>query len=321
MEILKRAEPRGDCRVLDLKHCAKRVILLLALSLLAVATYTSHTSAWEVDARDLAALPISLATQDPLGQDPSTIVSAFYAALNAHDVDEALALFAVDAVVNDPSNIACLPGPPPLCGPSQGRVSYTTKNQIRGWLEQLARNNIAIKEVGTYQVSGDNVTWTLEVSVNEYRRLDVAPLIATGSAFLEESKIQVLTIRLNADSTKRLALAYASSQQTPFSIMTAGVVIGLVALAFVFPGAAVYYVSRVRLLFASVPWMKKPWILLEVGVATLSIAALSVAIRDAIGIQPATWSMVQSVILIVSALLFLTATVLMKIAWTLPETH
>jgi hypothetical protein len=120
-------------------------------------------------------LTISTPGQSKVGQNAPTLITAFDTALNAHDTDTALALFSDIAVVNDPSNIACLPGPPPVC---QGYAPvFTSKVQIRGWLEQLSKDNIQVQEVGSFQAAERNLTWTLAVSVDEYRRLNVAPLV------------------------------------------------------------------------------------------------------------------------------------------------
>lgn len=96
-------------------------------------------------------------------------------------------------------------------------------------------------------------------------------------------------------------------------------VAGIVILALVFAAAAIYYISRVRSRFASVPRLERPWLLLEVGAAMLSLALLSIGITPFVGISSDIWSAFHSAVLILSTVFFLAAMVLMKRAWTLTE--
>jgi hypothetical protein len=260
----------------------------------------------------------NLLTDQGIGvrQGPGSVLAMFDAALNGHDVDSALALFADDAVVKDKSNIACIPGCSPLYLPT---LEYKTKIQIRGWLEELVRDNIEVKELGDYKVDANNVTWVLAISVDEFRRLGVAPLNGAAEAIVREGKISSLSVKLDTESTARLAAAYATSHRVPSSIMASGIGLGVVALGLIFPAAAIYYISRVRSLFASVPWMRRPWSLLEAGVAMLALALLSFGIRNMVGVEPRTWIAIQSAVLIVSTGFFFAAMVMMKRAWTVTE--
>ena len=242
----------------------------------------------------------------------SAVASALDSDLNRHDSQAALALFNDSAVVYDLSNIVCLPGPPPLCGVSYGQIVFTSKVQIRGWLEQLARENITVREVGGFNVTDDNVSWTLGVTVNEYRRLDVAPLVATAQATIHNGKIDSLTVKLTPDSLTKLTLAYASSQRSPYSVLAAGLSLGVVTFGLVFPAAAIYYISRVKRLFATVPMLNKPWILLGAGVGALLLSLLLESIGGLTGVSPGTTDSVFTTLLAICAFFVMSSMVLMK---------
>lgn len=251
---------------------------------------------------------------DPrIRQNPAAVVAAFEAAVNTHNVAAAVSLFTDDAVVLDPSNIACLYGAIGIrCEPSGGMALYTSKAQIRGWLQLLADENVQVKEIGVAQSNGNNVTWTWEVSVDEYRRLNVAPLVGTGEATVQGNLTKYLKFALSADSELKLQAAFATVRQSPYSVAAGGFAVGIVALGLVFPGVAVYYISRVKRLFATVPRIDKPWMLLGAGVGALFISALLVILRDVAGMSTSVVDPLFDVILAVCAFFVMSAMILMK---------
>jgi len=255
--------------------------------------------------------PVAPEAVGSVSQSPASVIVSFEAALNTHDFAAALALFADGAVVSDLSNIACLPGPPPLCPAGPWNV-FTTKTQIRGWLEQLVKVNVQLKETGTLQETGNNLTWSLDVSVDEYRRLGVAPLAANANAIVEEGKISLLNIALSVESTSKLAAAYRTSRASSYSIMAGGIGFGMIFLGLVFPAAAVYYISRVKRLFAAVPRLDKPWILLGAGVGSLFVSVLLVALREVAGISASIADPLFDLVLVVCMFLVMSAMILMK---------
>jgi len=253
--------------------------------------------------------PLALTPADHVFQSPSSVVSSFDSDLNNHDSAAALALFADGSMVSDTSNIACLPGPPPFC---RGYNVFSTQTQIRGWLEQLVKENVQLKETQPLQVVGNNVTWVVEISLDEYRRLGVAPLEADANAVVQEGKISSLTIALTSESTNRLSLAYAQNRASPYAIMASGIGFGMIFLGFVFPAAAVYYISRVKRLFATVPRLDKPWILLGAAVGALFISVLLEALRDIAGMSTSVVDIVFGVTVVVCSFVVMLAMVLMK---------
>jgi hypothetical protein len=184
--------------------------------------------------------------------------------------------------------------------------------QIRGWLEQLETENITVRKVDGFRVTGDNVSWTLQVTVNEYRRLNIAPLVANAQATVHNGKIDTLTIQLTQDSMTKLSIAYSSSQRTPYSALAAGLSLGIITFSLVFPAAAIYYISRVKQLFASVPRLDKPWILLGAGVGALLLSLLMESIGSVTGLSPTTTDPVFTALLAICAFFVMSSMVLMK---------
>lgn len=89
-----------------------------------------------------AGVRITVESAEP-GSQTLKVFDAFNAAVNAHDVDAALALFADDAVAQFPNQ------PPPNV--------HTGTDEIRTWLEGDIANNIHV-EVADDKTAGDTVT-------------------------------------------------------------------------------------------------------------------------------------------------------------------
>jgi hypothetical protein len=288
----------------------RSLILIIALSLLVV----SFAHAVAIPGAENV-MPIGIRTPSSFlaQENPTAVVTALGTALNAHNVEAGVALFTDNAVVRDPSNIACLLGPSNVrCEPLEIEAYYSTPAQIRGWLQLLSQENIEVEGAGVSQSSGNNVTWTWQVSVNEYRRLDVAPLVGTGEAIVQGNKIEYLKFFLNTDSERKLQDAFASARKSPYSVAAGGFAVGVVALGLVFPGVAVYYVSRVKKLFATVPRLDKPWILLGGGVGSLFVSVLLAALRDVAGLPASIVDPLFDLTLAVCALFVMLSMILMK---------
>jgi len=119
-------------------------------------------------------------------KDPLLVILAFNDAVNAHDVDAALAFFADDAV-------ATVGGPPPNVG----------KEQIRTWLQADIADNIHV-ESRNYQVVGDKVTWIGKVSVDSLRNIGVSFIEGPAEAVVQGGKIKSFTYILNQESLAKL---------------------------------------------------------------------------------------------------------------------
>jgi len=284
------------------RKCNKKTIILFVTLILISFTFARAFAQPQTKTQSLRRLT-------HVSQSPSVVANYFDLDLNDHNSSAALALFADGATVSDLSNIACLPGPPPTC---QGQPVFDTKTQILGWLDQLVSINIYLNTTQTFQVSGNNVSWLVWVSVDEYRRLGVAPLEANVDATVINGKFSSLSIELTSGSVQKLSEAYAANRALPYSVMAGGVASGVIFLGLVFPAIGVYYVSRVKRLFATVPHLDKPWILLGAGVGALFVSVLLLLLRDVSGFSAEILDPLFSVTLTTCALLVMLSMLLMK---------
>lgn len=262
-------------------------------------------------------------------QRPESVVAAFDAALNAHDVNAGLDLFADNAFAHDQSretysslifsglNLGSNPEVAPTCRwlGNSPICLYDGPTRIRDWLRQLAVENIQIEELGNYQMSGNNVTWKLDVSIDGYRGLGVAPLETIGEATVQGGKIQSLTLVLTTESYSKLSAAVVKSRQGRTSVATSGFLLGIISLGLILPATAIYYISKVKSLFAAVPRLEKPWLLLLGGVGFLFLAMLLILLKGFVSIPG--WDAIYSVVLVLTAFFILASMVMMKRVWTI----
>jgi hypothetical protein len=91
----------------------------------------------------------------------------------------------------------------------------------------------------------------------------------------------------------------------------------MAAVGLVFSGVAIYYITVLKSGFAGLRRLKRPWLVLEFGVASLIVAALSVPWPVSTSVD--VLHLVQIVAVVVAAFFILTAMVMMKQAWTIRE--
>lgn len=123
--------------------------------------------------------------------DPLTVMEAYDLALEAKDIEGALALFADDAVLTT----------------RQGR--FVGKEEIRTWLERLVTQNERIEVFGR-QAAGDTVTWQNKFFRADLPALTGAPLEANAEATIIAGKIKTFSSVLTDDSQARLDAASAT---------------------------------------------------------------------------------------------------------------
>ncbi len=121
--------------------------------------------------------------------DPLSVVTASETAVNAHDVEAALALFADDAVVKTPFNV------------------YVGRDQIRRFLQGAVAQNVQDEPFGSPRVAGDTVNWAGKVSYDEWRKLGVAPLETLTEAVVQGGKIRTLSAEFTPEAAERLQAA------------------------------------------------------------------------------------------------------------------
>jgi hypothetical protein len=125
-------------------------------------------------------------------------MDAYDLALNAGDVDGALALFADDAVL------------------TTGQGQFAGKEQIRTWLEGLVAQNDRI-EVAGRQADGGKVTWQNMFFRADLPALNNEPLEAQAEAVVEDGKIKTFSSILTDASQAKLQAATeaAAASQEP----------------------------------------------------------------------------------------------------------
>jgi hypothetical protein len=252
----------------------------------------------------------SLRPSSHASQSPISVAGSFDADMNDHDSAAASALFADGATASDLDNIAwCYAGGLPGCGTV---LVYEGTTRIRGWLDQLVSMNVQLNETQGFYVSGNNVSWTVGFTADPYRKLGIASLETNLNATVDNGKFSSLSIGLTLESIRKLSLAIAASHASPYSAMAGGAAFGLVFLGLVFPTIGVYYVSRVKRLFASVPHLGRPWVLLGGGVGALFVSVLLFLLRDLIGISARIADPLLSVALTASSFLVMSSMILMK---------
>jgi hypothetical protein len=94
---------------------------------------------------------------------------------------------------------------------------------------------------------------------------------------------------------------------------------GLVTLGLLILILTLFYISRVRGLFAAVPRLERPWLLFEAGVILLFASLLVAAISDSFGLNSGLLGPVGNVLLVLTAFFILWAMVTMKRVWTISE--
>ena len=102
------------------------------------------------------------------------------------------------------------------------------------------------------------------------------------------------------------------------SPMNSSLLFGIAAFVLACSAIATYYIIRVKNSFAALPRLERPWLLLELGVASLFIAALTIPIGE-LSRSIAISHLIQIAAVVSATFFILTAMVTMKQAWTIRE--
>jgi ketosteroid isomerase-like protein len=146
----------------------------------------------------MLALPVALCAQE---SDPVTVVMALYEAVNAGDIEAALALYADDAVIFMP------------VAPPNMPDTYTGKEEVRAWIEsEVAMNTEYI--LLESQVDGTTVVATTSVADDVLRSFGLTSLVQTDEFTIEDGKIAARTIAFTEESLATLGAAVATLPET-----------------------------------------------------------------------------------------------------------
>jgi hypothetical protein len=140
----------------------------------------------------LLGAPAPAAAQVP---DTLTVVIAFENALLARNVEAAVALFADDAVIITPAG-----------NEIRGR------EPIRAYLAQLVAQNVDFQLVGERRVTGEREQHTALFSIDDWRRLGIAPLEVTADITVRGGLIRSFATALTPSSQAKLLTATALSR-------------------------------------------------------------------------------------------------------------
>lgn len=146
----------------------------------------------------MLALPMALHAQET---DPLAVVAALYEAVNAGDVEAALALYADDAVIY-------MPVPPPNMPDT-----YTGKDEIRVWVENEVARNVEYVLLGT-EVDGTRVVATTSVADDVLRSFGLTSLVQTDEFTIEDGKVTARTHAFTEESLATLGAAAAALPET-----------------------------------------------------------------------------------------------------------
>jgi hypothetical protein len=143
--------------------------------------------------------------------DPRSVFTTLVTAVNAHNVDAALALFA------DTATVRIVPAPPP-----PERELYTGRQEIRTWLEGQVAQNIRV-ESRSLQVEGDRVTDQTQVYENVFRMLGLDFIETTTVVVVSGGRVTSFTSTQTPASLARLQAALARPPSGPTQLPRTGV--------------------------------------------------------------------------------------------------
>lgn len=146
---------------------------------------TAFKVALSADSQAKVAAAVAFATKK--------VVDDFDAAVNAKNLDAALALFTNDATVT------CVEGP-----------TYAGREAIKMHLQEETAKNTSFEKVERTVVGG-KVTWVAKIANDELKKANAVPLDANASATIANGKITSLNLTLTADAKAKLEQALAAA--------------------------------------------------------------------------------------------------------------
>jgi quercetin dioxygenase-like cupin family protein len=136
------------------------------------------------------------------GTAPASVVQAYIRAVNSHNVDAVLALYADDAVHEV------------IPPPAGARSIYIGKAQIRQFYQQTVVNHDHLEVVGTPHVVGDKAMYTKRIASDSFRRLGLATVDASIVAIVQGGKFASYTAAVTPDSLAKLQAAAEAAAAT-----------------------------------------------------------------------------------------------------------
>jgi hypothetical protein len=140
-----------------------------------------------------AAIAACLLTHTPIraNEIAAAPVDELHAALNAHDLESSLALFADDGLVIQPR----IGGGPDV---------FVGRDEIRWWLQRMHAQHVRLMQSEPASVADGHVRWTDSVSLESYWQLGLDSVETSWDAVVEHGRFQSLTIVLTPAGARRL---------------------------------------------------------------------------------------------------------------------
>jgi hypothetical protein len=148
----------------------------------------------------LAVLAMMFVLPSPLraqGTDQVAVLKAMEEALNAGDVDAAMALFTDDAVVA----LAFFD------------ETYTGAEEIRAWFEGLVAANFEL-HLEILQTNGNTITTKTTTWIDFTREMGIAPLVAEEAYTFQDDKIAGFTWTPTDETAAKIQAALATLPET-----------------------------------------------------------------------------------------------------------
>lgn len=142
--------------------------------------------------------------------DPASIFTAFLNAEISSDPASALPLLSDDAVVR------IIPAPPGSPG------VWTGKAEIVQWLQFVKSQSPSQERIGSPAVSGNKVTQTVLVTVNDFRKWGIGPVEHTFEAVIENGKVKSFVSTMAVSERGRVGAAAAAYQASQSGQAPAG---------------------------------------------------------------------------------------------------
>ena len=132
--------------------------------------------------------------------DPGSLIKDLVSALNAGNLDAAMAFYADDVTRTQQ--------PPPSSGQSG---VWTGKDQVRGVVKGMIDDHFNV-EISNLKVVGDKATYTCTFSTDSYKKMGVAPLVVLEEAVFVGGKIKSQTVTITPESLAKIQTAMAAAQ-------------------------------------------------------------------------------------------------------------
>jgi len=118
-------------------------------------------------------------------------VEELHAAINNHDVEGSLVLFADDGLVFHPR----VGGGPDI---------FIGRDEIRWWMQRLSDQNARLEQVDEPVLVDGHMRWTMLLALDAYRSLAIESIETRSDAIVEGGRIQSLTIVPTPAGARRL---------------------------------------------------------------------------------------------------------------------